>query len=99
MLLKNQEPYTLYQNKVLYFAFRDILKHNGCDIIRADEMVASFIINNDKELAISKEEIASYYKGKEKSIHIEMVKKAILNGEIKNTREDILNYLGGQKNV
>ena len=99
VLLKNQEPYTLYQNKVLYFAFRDILKHNGCDIIRADERVASFIINNDKELAISKEEIASYYKGKEKSIHIEMVKKAILNGEIKNTREDILDYLGGQKNV
>lgn len=99
VLLKKLDSYTLYQNKVLYFEFKDILKHNGCDIIRADERIASFIINNDKELAISKEEIASFYEGKEKSIHIEMVKKAILNKEIMNTREDILNYLGGQKNV
>ena len=84
---------------MLYFELRDILKAFGCDIIRADEIVDSFIIKNDKELAISKEEIASHYVGKEKSIHIEMVKKAILNGEIENTREDILDYLGGQNNV
>lgn len=99
VLLKNLDSYTLYENKSLYFEFKDILIHYGCDIIGADKRVDEFIINNDKEIALSKEEIAKLYEGKKKSIMIELVKEAILNGKIKNTKEDILKLLGENKDV
>lgn len=99
VLLKSLDSYTLYENKSLYFEFKDILFHYGCDIIGADKRVNEFIINNDKELALSKEEIASLYDGKNKSYMIELVKEAILNGKIKNTKEEILKLLGENKDV
>lgn len=98
-LLKKLDSYTLYQNKSLYFEFKDILIHNGCDIIGAEKRMNEFIINNDKELAISKEEIAKRYEGKQKALMIELVKEAILNGKIKNTKEEILKMLGENQNV
>ena len=99
MLLKSLDSYTLYENKSLYFEFKDILFHYGCDIIGADKRVNEFIINNDKEMALSKEEIANLYEGKNKSYMIELVKEAILNGKIKNTKEEILKLLGVNKDV
>ena len=97
--LKSLDSYNLYCNKDLYFKFKDILKYYGCDIIGADNKVSNFAIKSDKDLAVKKEEIASFYDAKEKSIHIELVKEAILNGKIKNKREEIIKLLGCDINV
>lgn len=92
-LIKYDDSYTLYKNKEAYFKFRDILKHFGCDIIGRDRKIENLIIKSDKELALSKEEIASYFSGKEKTIKIEATLKAILNQEIKNDKEEILKFI------
>jgi tRNA nucleotidyltransferase (CCA-adding enzyme) len=93
LLLKQDDSYTLYKNKEAYFKFKDILKHFGCDIIGQDKKINNLIIKNDKELALSKEEIASYFIGKEKSLKIEEVLKAILNGDLKNDKEEIRKFI------
>ena len=98
-LLKSQDSYKLYCHKELYFKFKDILEYYGCDIIGADIKISNFVIKSDKDLAVKKEEIASYYDAKEKAIHIEKVKEAILNGKIKNNREEIIKFLGCDINV
>lgn len=93
LLLKQDDSYTLYKNKESYFKFKDILKHFGCDIIGRDKKIDNLIIKNDKELALSKEEIASYFIGKEKAVKIEEVLKAILNGDLKNEKEEIRKFI------
>ena len=92
-LINDNSNYSLYKNQDCYFKFKDILKHLGCDIIGRDVKYQSLIIKNDKELALSKEEIASYFLGKEKSIKIDLVIKAILDGKIKNEKEEIRKFI------
>ena len=94
LLKNNLNSYTLYKNKEIYFEIRDILKYFGCDIIGADKLVENLVIKEDKDLALTKEEISSMFVGKEKSVAIEKVLEGILNGKIKNTKDDILKLLG-----
>ena len=51
-------------------------------------------ISSDSEIALSKKEISLYFSGKEISNKIEEVRRNILSGNLKNTREDILRFLG-----
>lgn len=92
-ILKSDDSYTLYKNKNVYLKFRDILKHFGCDIIGRDKLLDSLVIKSDKDLALSKEEIASYFEGSMKALKIEEVIKAILCGDIKNDRKEIQKFI------
>jgi tRNA nucleotidyltransferase/poly(A) polymerase len=92
-LLKTDDSYTLYKNKDYYFKFKDILKHFGCDIIGRDKKIEAFPILSDKDLSLSKEEIASYFDGKDKALAIENVIRAILNNELENDKEAIKKFI------
>lgn len=92
-LLKTDDSYTLYKNKDYYFKFKDILRHFGCDIIGRDKKIEAFPILSDKDLSLSKEEIASYFDGKDKALAIENVLRAILNNELENDKEAIKKFI------
>ena len=86
----NFSIYSLYKNKASYMEARKALLLNGYDVNKYDSIIESFIIKNDNELALSKKEIASYFIGKDKSMAISHIIKGVLEGNISNTREDIL---------
>ena len=86
--------YSLYIYKDVYIKIRHMLNLLGYATNSYDNIIDSFVIKNDSELALKKEEIASYFDGKEKSIKIKMVIEAILNKKIPNTRGEILRFIG-----
>ncbi len=68
LLDNNFSIYSLYNNTDTYFEVRHTLLLLGYDINKYDCIIDSFIIKSDRELAVSKAEISSYFEGKEKSI-------------------------------
>ncbi len=84
----NYDSYSLYQ----YIEYKDLIIKitNNKDI---EKRVDSFVIKKDSELKMSKEEIASYFEGKNKSIAIKEVITEILNNNLCNDYIDIKKYV------
>ena len=75
-----------------YIEYKDLIIKitNNKDI---EKRVDSFVIKKDSELKMSKEEIASYFEGKNKSIAIKEVITEILNNNLCNDYIDIKKYV------
>ena len=89
----NFSNYAMYKNQQYFniaFNVAKVLK------INANEQVIKFYnlpIKEDSDLVVSKYEISKYFKGRNISLAIKDIIKAILDNEIKNTKEDILNKI------
>lgn len=87
--------YYLYKSVNSFNRYKEVLSNLGYDINKLENVLSSLVIKDDKELALSKEEIASMFDGKMKAIKIKEVITNILENKIKNTREDVLLFLKG----
>lgn len=96
IILKNNNfsNYYLFVYKEYIDEFKEILDNYNEILIR----INNFKIKNDKDLALSKKEIADYFIGNEKSEKIKEIIENILNEKIKNTKDDIIKYILGVKN-
>ncbi len=89
----NFDIYYLFINRNLIDKYRRLFLY----LDKYDNLMlklARLPISNEGELEVSKKEISTYFRGKEISLKIEEVIRAILTNKISNSREDILKYLG-----
>ena len=90
IISSNFSNYAMYKNQQYFntaFNIAKVLK------INANEQVIKFYnlpIKEDSDLALSKYEISKYFKGRNISLAIKDIIKAVLDEEINNTKEDIL---------
>ena len=83
----------LYKNLAIYNECKNVLKYYGYNILEYDKIINTFVIKKDTDLAVCKEEIASYFDGGMKSIMIDKIIEMILEGKISNNREEILEVI------
>ncbi|MBQ3253187.1 MAG: hypothetical protein IJA65_01405, partial [Acholeplasmatales bacterium] len=83
----------IYKNLDNIDKIKKVLKYLNYDIDYINNVINNLKIKNDKELALSKEEITKNFIGNEKSKIINKVLINILEGKIKNTEEDIKNLI------
>ncbi len=80
----------LYQNEIDDFII--LFKALGYDELKIKNIKDNLALKNEK-LALDKKEFALMFEGKTINYKIELVTKAILDKKIKNTKEDILEFL------
>lgn len=83
----------LYQNEIK--SLIDVFANVGYNSNLLKNKIANLKLHDDKELAVSKAEIAKMFNGQMISIAIKEVIIAILDGKIANTKKDILIFLEG----
>ena len=86
----NFDILTIYQNKEYLVDILNVLDEYD---INLKDMINDFKIKSDKELAVSKEEIASHFESRYKKHAINEVIRSILEGKIKNSEYDINNLI------
>ena len=85
--------YSIYENKEYVLDLLDYFKKNNYDVKSIKDKYDNLAIKDDKDLAFSKEEISKMFLKDEIGKAITKVKKAILEGIIKNDRDSIIKYL------
>lgn len=89
------DKYVLYENYKLKNELIPIFIFMGVDSNIINHYFDELMIKDDKELALSKKEISDLVEPKNRSKVIELVIRAILDGKLKNEKEDIRNYVLG----
>lgn len=89
------DVYSLYKNQNFVYNLMDIFANLGYDIRDIGYRFDHLRIKEDKDLELSKREIAGLFQGKKIAIAIDEVIRAILEGRLDNDKTAILIFLQG----
>lgn len=92
LIENNFDNYSIYKKRNEIAKYYNLLNNLGYDISLIKNRFNNLLLKDDN-LAISNKEFSLIFKGNEIGKNIEKVKRAILDGKIKNNRDDIYKFL------
>jgi len=92
LIENNFDNYSIYKKRNEIAKYYNLLNNLGYDISLIKNRFNNLLLKDDN-LAISNKEFSLIFKGNEIGKNIENVKRAILDGKIRNNRDDIYKFL------